>query len=132
MLRQKLEIGQLAWRVSYHSTSDCPQERRHLHVLPHIHCVMAVALLSRQMDYDQEYQVPIGGLPQRRTADERDPEKVCTSHCCDWLEREFPLRFAVRTSLAGASFAEGCESNEPCGSKQRLAHDAGLCDAADP
>jgi hypothetical protein len=29
------------------------------------------------MDYDQEYNMPIGMTPQRRTEEERDPTKVC-------------------------------------------------------
>jgi hypothetical protein len=28
------------------------------------------------MDYDQEYNMPIGMTPQRRTEEERDPTKV--------------------------------------------------------
>lgn len=32
-----------------------------------------------QMDYDQEYNMPIGMTPQRRTEEERDPTKVCAA-----------------------------------------------------
>lgn len=31
------------------------------------------------MDYDQEYNMPIGMTPQRRTEEERDPTKVCAA-----------------------------------------------------
>ena len=33
-------------------------------------------MLCLQMDYDQEYNMPIGMTPQRRTEEQRDPAKV--------------------------------------------------------
>lgn len=41
------------------------------HIQHRIHVIRRL-----QMDYDQEYNMPIGMTPQRRTEEERDPTKV--------------------------------------------------------